>query len=435
MLWLPPKKTLQAISRRRRKLWRRRLARLLLFLFLCFGLGAASVPPQGALPVDLEAVTAGQRFDFINWESQALAGELWRRWRPPALPETPAQQALVRTFLQQQERLAAVHDKLERTYASRTSPAPAAGALAAERDRLQAAQNDLQPQVELILARQVETVLAGQGFTGAGRVFPPVAFRLVDPPTALIISPRSRIQNQYFVGLQPGLPTPRRAALEAALDRRGDVASYVTDIGGLGSYPTMVVNSASLPYLLDTIAHEWTHTYLFTFPTNIAWAYQSDPKLTTLNETTASLVGGEISRQVISRFYPELLAQLPPLDRAGLAVPAKPSEFFLAMRRIRQQVDYLLAEGKIDQAEAYMEAERLKLVKQGYPLRKLNQAYFAFHGSYALSPGSIDPTGSELRQLRAASPSLKAFLDRVGWLNSPADYTAWLAEAGLKPSP
>ena len=79
-----------------------------------------------------------------------------------------------------------------------------------------------------------------------------------------------------------------------------------------------------------------------------------------------------------------------------------------------------------------MEVERLKLVEKGYNLRKLNQAYFAFHGSYALSPASIDPIGPQLRQLRAASPSLKAFLDRVGWLNSFQDYQGWLQEAGVQ---
>jgi hypothetical protein len=102
------------------------------------------------------------------------------------------------------------------------------------------------------------------------------------------------------------------------------------------------------------------------------------------------------------------------------------------MRRIRQQVDRLLAEGQVTQAEAYMEAERLKLVAQGYNLRKLNQAYFAFHGSYALSPGSVDPIGLQIRQLRASSPSLKIFLDRVGWLNSYQDYLNWLARAGVE---
>jgi hypothetical protein len=432
VLWLPGKHTLKQIARTRRQRWRRWITRLLLFAFLLFGLGTAAAPPQGSLWVDMTAVTAGHHFDFVDWESQALLGELQRRWHPPSVPDSAkAQQALVLTFLNQAEHLAGLQSELKKSYATRSSVSPQTSALAEEAGQLRAAQSDIQSQVELILARQVEAILHDEGFTIAGTVFPPVAFRFVDPPTALILSPRDRIQNQYFVGLAPGLDYDQRAEIEAALDRRGDVSSYVTDIGGLGSYPTMVINYASLPYLVDTIAHEWTHNYFFTFPTNLAWAYQSDPKLMTINETTASFAGGEISRKVIARFYPNWLDQLPPVDRAGLAVPPKPSEFYLAMRRIRQEVDHLLADGQIEEAEAFMEAERLKLVEKGYALRKLNQAYFAFHGSYALSPGSIDPTGAQLRQLRAASPSLKSFLDRVGWLNSYADYTAWLAEAGV----
>lgn len=428
MLWLPNKETLTQFTRTRR----RRVIRLLLLLFLLFGLGAATTPPQGALLVEVDALTAAHRFDFVDWESQALLSELQRRWSPPALPASEAEQvALVQAFLQQEEQLLSVQSQLAKTYATRTTPGQPASALTEKLGQIRVGQGQIKPQVELILARQVEAVLRDEGFTLAGAVFPPVAFRFIDPPTGLILSPRDHIQNKYFFGLQPGLSNEERVELETTLDRRGDISSYVTDIGGLGSYPTMVVNYSFLPYLIDTIAHEWTHNYLFTFPTNIAWAYQTDGRLMTLNETTASLVGGEISRKVITRFYPAWLDQLPPIDRAGQAVPAKPSEFSLAMRRIRQEVDQLLAEGKIEQAEAFMEAERLKLVDQGYPLRKLNQAYFAFHGSYALSPGSIDPTGTQLRQLRAASPSLKVFLDRVGWLNSAADYTTWLNDAGV----
>lgn len=432
MLWLPNQNTLSQLARARRRRWQRRGAYLLIFLFLLFGLGAATVPPQGALPVEVEAVTAPYSFDFVDWESQNLATELRRRWQPPALPESATeQQALIQTYLHQEEQLLATKGKLTRSYATRTTALPEDSALIEVLGQFHLAQSKIQPQVELLLAQQVEAILRDEGFTIAGTVFPPVAFRLVNPPTALIISPRDHIQNQYFVALQPGLAPQQRTEIEAALDQRGDVSSYVTDIGGLGSYPTMVIQHTSLPYLLDTIAHEWTHNYLFTFPTAIAWSYQTDPHLTTINETTASLVGAEVSRKVIARYYPDWLDQLPAANRAGEAVPAKPSEFHLAMRRIRQEVDRLLAGGEIEAAETYMETERLKLVEQGYPLRKLNQAYFAFHGSYALSPGSIDPTGPQIRQLRAVSPSLKNFLDRVGWLNSSEDYTAWLAEAGL----
>lgn len=436
MLLLPLKAQRKNIARLLRRCWRRRLMRLLIFLFLLYGLGNSASLPQHALPVDLELAAAPYQFDFVDWEFRAVASELARRWNPPPLPPAESDQAaLAVMFVNQMERLAELErnlDQLSHTPPVRTAARGRRLRLSQELANTRTTQNQLTPQVELILARQVETILREEGFTIAGQVFPPVTFRFIEPPTALIISPRDRIENQHFVGLQPGLDRKLREKIEQALDQRGDISTYVTDIGGLGSYPSMVINHPSLPYLVETVAHEWVHNYLFTFPTNIAWAYQSQPKLMTINETTASLVGAELNRKVILRFYPDLVGQLPALDQAGQPLLTKPSEFSLSMRRIRQQVDRLLAQGEIEEAEAFMEAERVKLAQQGYHLRKLNQAYFAFHGSYALSPGSVDPIGPQIRQLRAASPSLKAFLDQVGWLNSYNDYLAWLAISGIE---
>ena len=426
MLWLPDKQTLKILARNKRRRQRRRVARLLIFLFLLFGLGVASVPPSQSLLVEVNAVTAVYQFDFIDWESQAIANELKRRILTRPVPVTiTEQQEPVETYLQLEQQIRSLEGNLDRAYAADNTPHKTRP-LQQELSQLKAAQTELAPRIEAILTHQVETILYDEGFITAGQVFPPVAFRLIDPPTALILSPRNKIENQHFVGLQPGLDNNRRAEIENALDRRGDISSYVTDIGGLGSYPTMVINTSHLPVLIDIIAHEWTHNYLFTFPTNIAWGYQSYPYLTTINETTATIAGKEISRKVITRFYPQWVDQLPPADEAGIPIPREPSEFDLAMQRIRQQVDKLLAEGKIEQAENYMETERVKLAKKGYNLRRLNQAYFAFHGSYAFGPDSIDPIGPQLRQLRAASPSLKNFLDKVGWLNSYEDFSVWL---------
>ena len=53
------------------------------------------------------------------------------------------------------------------------------------------------------------------------------------------------------------------------------------------------------------------------------------------------------------------------------------------------------------------------MIENGYYIRKLNQAYFAFHGAYADSPTSIDPIGIEMRQLREQRDSLKDFLETV----------------------
>jgi len=50
----------------------------------------------------------------------------------------------------------------------------------------------------------------------------------------------------------------------------------------------------------------------------------------------------------------------------------------------------------------------------------LNQAYFAFHGSYAAEPGGaagqegVD-LGAELRALKSRSPSYRAFMHQVAW--------------------
>ena len=411
--------------------------RLTLFAGLFFGLGASAAPAEQALSVQMAQATAPHRFDFINWESTALLDEITRRWQPPPLPTSPAEQAVrVQTYLDQTTRLHTLQSQLDELYAGcpaeTTCPAVTQQQIEALTRQLTTLKTEQVKQaraVEMILAQQVESVLRAEGLVTTGVVLPPVTFRLTEPPTALIISPRDRIEKQRTVQLQPGLDLSRRIEIETALNQRGDVSAYVTDIGGLGSYPAMVINHNWLPWLVETVAHEWVHNYLYTFPTNIAWGYQTFPRLTTINETSADIVGQEISREVITRFYPDWVEHLPPLDDSGQQVSPQPSEFHLAMRRIRLHVDDLLAQGRIEEAENFMKAERLKLVAQGYNLRKLNQAYFAFHGSYALSPASVDPIGPQLRSLRAASPSLKTFLNQVGWLNSYDDFQTWLAES------
>ena len=351
MLWLPAKKKQKKLQRTRRL-----TGRIILFLLIFFGLGAASVPPEHALLVQVERITTPYQFDFVNWESEAVTSEIGRRWSPPPLPgDETGQKALVQTFLDQERRRNELEQGISQIYAACPGSSPAA-CPAKEQQRaadleqnlaeVVARQARIIPLVETILSRQVETVLRDEDFTVGGQAFPPVAFRLIDPPTALILSPRDRIEKRHFVGLQPGLDNKQRVEIETALDQRGDVSSYVTDVGGLGSYPSMVINHGWLPALIEIIAHEWTHNYFYTFPSNMAWGYQTYPHLTTINETTATLVGQELARKVVTRFYPDWVDRLPPVDNTGVPVPREPSEFDQAMRRIRLHVDQLLAEGK-----------------------------------------------------------------------------------------
>ncbi len=100
------------------------------------------------------------------------------------------------------------------------------------------------------------------------------------------------------------------------------------------------------------------------------------------------------------------------------------------MRKTRLRVDELLAAGKVEEAEAYMEQRRQKLVEMGYYIRKLNQAYFAFYGSYAAGKGwaaATNPVGEQLRILRERSPTLAGFLTTVARMSSYEDLLDELA--------
>ena len=74
-----------------------------------------------------------------------------------------------------------------------------------------------------------------------------------------------------------------------------------------------------------------------------------------------------------------------------------------------------------------MESKREFLAANGYYIRRLNQAYFAFHGSYADSAGSIDPIGPKLDELRKQSGSLREFVTVARGLGSEGDLDRALA--------
>jgi len=196
------------------------------------------------------------------------------------------------------------------------------------------------------------------------------------------------------------------------------------------------MSTTDLTWLAEVVAHEWTHNYLTLRPLGLN--YETSGELRTMNETAASIAGTEIGRAVLAEFYPELLPepQPTPLPTAASVpdAPVTPAptqqpepdrfDFRAEMHETRVTTDQMLAEGKIAEAEAYMEERRVFLWENGYQIRRLNQAYFAFHGAYADSPGGAagqDPVGPAVRALRAQSDSLAAFLNTISWMDSFED--------------
>jgi hypothetical protein len=213
-----------------------------------------------------------------------------------------------------------------------------------------------------------------------------------------------------------------------------NVSALVVNIGGVGMYPTMVTTTTDLPWLLETIAHEWTHNYLTLRPLGLS--YENSPELRTMNETTASISGKEIARTVLAKYYPSLLPPEPveepepqpaePVEPQPEPTPP-PFDFRAEMHTTRVTADELLAQGKINEAESYMEARRKVFWDQGYQVRRLNQAYFAFYGAYADQPGGAageDPVGPAVRELRTQSASLADFLRTIAKMASYSDLQA-----------
>jgi hypothetical protein len=129
----------------------------------------------------------------------------------------------------------------------------------------------------------------------------------------------------------------------------------------------------------------------------------------------------------MERFYPELVPPPPPPEtpsEPGDPPPPPTFDYREEMRQTRVTADRLLAEGKIEEAEQYMESRRQVFWEHGYRIRKLNQAYFAFYGAYADAPGGAageDPVGEAVRALYASSRSLESFLKRIAWMTSFED--------------
>ncbi len=374
-------------------------------------------------------------FDYLSWMGNAALIKLRSASiGAPQIFDPAAQKQIIAESIWLTYQISEKEYQLEVIYAdaSITDKELASEALRSELAELYARQTELAPLAEAILQEQVSQVLAEIGLTTAGQPVPNVWYHSTPLPMALIISPRDHIEQTGNISIKTDLPIDEIFALENRVDEGLNVSSLAVNIGGVGVYPTMVMRSTDLNWLLSTVAHEWIHNYLTLRP--LGMLYGETPQLRTMNETTASIAGDEIGRLVIERFYPELLsASLPERSRRASLISASidrpdpvvfspaPFDFRAEMRETRVTTDALLAEGKIEEAEAYMESRRMIFLENGYLIRKLNQAYFSFYGAYADTPGGAageDPVGPAVRALRAQSESLADFVNTISWMTT-----------------
>ncbi len=403
--------------------WLKRIPDYLVILFLLILLTTSNVVVTGTYQ-HVHILAGDYGFDFGSWTRSAI----WVKLTQSAIGSpryfTPeSQHRVVKEYLKLVGEIEKTESDIALMYTNPEikDPESASATLRQRLDELTRQESVLAPFAEATLEQQVTSVLNDQGLLNAGQAIPWVLYHVTPLPNNLIISPRNQIRQETSYQLQPDLTTEQAARLEGQVSQNLDVSSLVVPIGGLATYPTMIMRVTVLDWLSDTIGHEWIHLYLTQRP--LGMNYDTSGELRTMNETTASIAGKEIGQIVMERYYPELLTAEPDapqlVSRFQSDVP--PFDFRAEMHTTRVNVDEMLAQGKIDEAEAYMEQRRQLFWDNGYAIRKLNQAYFAFYGAYADTPGGPageDPVGPAVRALRDQSASLKAFLERIAQMSS-----------------
>lgn len=329
----------------------------------------------GAGALLLREARAGDHFDFVGWEAEALPNRWLYRLGAPLRQDIPEDEALSRYF--------ALND--------RSSP---------EALRLENI-------AEAVIEERISIVLreAGIGWPlpmFLGGVWPPVDMELAASPRVLVVSPRGRIERERTEPLRPDLGTADAVRIEREVEGDGARSALVVATGGIATYPSIVATGDGYADTVSAAAHEWVHHYLAPYP--LGRAYFATREAETINETVADAVGNEVASLAIERWG--LPGAPPPASAAGPRTDAD-----RVFRDLRTEVDTLLAAGRVDDAERRMEAVRGELERNGLRIRRINQAYFAWYGTYAARPDSVDPLGRQVRSVRERAGSLGAFIE------------------------
>jgi hypothetical protein len=286
---------------------------------------------------------------------------------------------------------------------------------------LQQQRDSLKKGIETILSLQIRETLKEldlylyNDITGIDITFPPINFSLESPPNLLIVSPRDSIYRMKEVILLQDLTADEIDYIESEIDKLG-YSSIVLRVGGMATFPSFVTNNSGLEFTISTAVEEWFHQYFFFKPAGFLYALNllgiyDDSDISTINETIAGIVSDEIASMVYQDYYASYYEEDSYYEETTTADSDDSGfDFYEEMRNIRITVDNYLAAGEIEQAEAYMEEKRLYILSQGYYIRRLNQAYFAFYGTYASSPSSVNPIGDMLWDLRNDSTDVTDFI-------------------------
>ncbi|MCI0866642.1 MAG: hypothetical protein J4N89_08840 [Chloroflexi bacterium] len=375
-------------------------------------------------PSTVDLTISPYKYSLVRWEVSNFMDK-WVRQVWTLLPWNPKvdrerRNALAQEFFTLGQQVAELERQLGTPLTGSGSLLSEDEARSARSEVLRVAQrrSKIRPLVEQAIEAEISAVLAQEGFASRiGFIFPPVDTVFTSSPGVLVLSPRERIFRQKTVLLAPGIGDEERNRIEDRLFFEENLSALVEDTGGVAVYPSVVSDSGRLHHAVVIAAHEWLHHWFFFH--SLGQHFWDSSDMTTLNETAATIGGEEIGDRAFTAMTGETVVR-----DSNASGPQDPDAFDYdkAMRQTRMRTEELLGQGKILEAEAYMEERRQTMVANGFLIRKINQAFFAFHGSYAANPASISPINDQLKELRNRSASLEEFLNTVAGFGSYREF-------------
>lgn len=400
-----------------------RIALSLLFVLLASLVLVSPACPPDEVQNILREEASSYRFSLTTWHVTNLPAKLVSSIaRMRAVPPPEERKALVDDFFAVQSEIASLERQLARAIAIE-GHSPLTEALEADILGMRLEYMSLAPQVELVIEREVTDVLASQGFgislAGGHFIFPPVLFVFRPAPTMLVASPRDSIELLGYELISPSTTISEFELLEEGVAEHDNLCGLVVSPQALTTYPSIVGEGARFHRTLYLVAHEWGHQYLIFYPLGCTWfrggVYRQ------MNETVADIIGYEVADHIYRQYGYEPPPRTPSPTETGFDYAAEIGE-------TRLVVGELLEEGRIEEAEQYMEQRRQLFVQEGYYIRKLNQAYFAIRDPYPLLPGSVSPISEQLEELRSYYGTLGEFVVALAWLTTHEELLALLDE-------
>ena len=266
-----------------------------------------------------------------------------------------------------------------------------------------------QNEIEEFIETTLSNVIYNENINFIGGIqFPPVDIRLIELPKLLVISPRNKIINLDDVLIKPDITSNNILRIEEDILNQENLSAIILNIGGIATYPSSIPRNKNIKDVFIISAHEWMHHYLFF--TKLGQNMFKSEEMRILNETLASRVSEELYIHIVEYLNQNYDFKIKDGFDKIETDNINTFNFRNEMMKTRVKTELLLKENKIIDAENYMENQRLIFVNNGYNIRKLNQAYFAFYSSYADSSASNTTIGNELNEFRNYFPDLESYI-------------------------